>query len=358
MIAYRLLPGMGLALLLAMLSLAFAEWLSRVMPGTAYIPISPIMIAILLGILIANSMRISPAYEPGLRFSVSRILQLGIVFLGIRLSLTEFASIGISGLPIIAACIVSAILLVTYCSKRMGLSPQLGSLIAVGTSICGATAIIATAPTIAAKDHEVSYAVACITLFGLVAMLAYPIAAHWLFDGNVRQTGLFLGTAVHDTAQVAGAGMVYASLYSDDQVLNVATVTKLVRNLSMLIVIPVLSIAYHRKQGTAGQRAHWTSLVPLFIVGFAVMCVIRTVGDMSTTPFGLLTTVQWSGLVELIKTAAEVCLLAAMAAVGLSTSLAGIKSIGYKPLVMGLGAAAVVGLISITLISILYQPDY
>jgi len=354
MTACRLLPGIGLALLLAMLSLAFSEWLIRVVPSIAYVPISPIMIAILLGILITNSMRISPVYEAGLRFSVSRILQLGIVFLGIRLSLTEFATIGISGVPVIAACIVTAIVLVTYCSKRMGLSPQLGSLIAVGTSICGATAIIATAPTISARDHEVSYAVACITIFGIIAMLVYPVGAHWLFDGDTRQTGLFLGTAVHDTAQVAGAGMVYASLYSDDQVLNIATVTKLVRNLSMLIVIPALSIAYHRNQGSEGKRAHWTSLVPLFIVGFALMCVLRTVGDMGTTPFGVLTTAEWTALVELFKTIADVCLLAAMAAVGLSTSLAGIKSIGLKPLGMGLGAAAVVGLMSMTLIGTLY----
>ena len=109
--------------------------------------------------------------------------------------------------------ILAAILIVTFLGRRLGLTDRLGTLIAVGTGICGNTAIVAVSPTIGAKEEETSYAVACITVFGLFAMLAYPFVAHWLFDGDPFRAGLFLGTAVHDTSQVAGAGMVYQEYY-------------------------------------------------------------------------------------------------------------------------------------------------
>ena len=167
-----------------------------------------------------------------------RILRLGIVLLGIRLSIVEAGAIGLKALPVIIGTILAAIAIVTYVSRRVGLTDRLGTLIGVGTSICGATAIVAMSPTIGAKDDETAYAVACITLFGVVAMLAYPFAAHWLFDGDAFRSGMFLGTAVHETAQVAGAGLVYQKYFHISQALDVATVTKLVRNLSMLIVMP------------------------------------------------------------------------------------------------------------------------
>ena len=150
--------------------------------------------------------------------------------------------------------VLAAILIVSYLGKRVGLTDRLGTLIGVGTSICGTTAIVAIAPTIGAKDDETSYAVACITLFGVVAMLAYPFAAHWLFDGDAFRAGMFLGTAVHETAQVAGAGIVYQEYFNDPQALDVATVTKLVRNLSMLVVIPIMAIIYHRRSARVARR--------------------------------------------------------------------------------------------------------
>jgi uncharacterized integral membrane protein (TIGR00698 family) len=244
---------------------------------------------------------------------------------------------------------------VTFLAKRMGLSGKLGTLIAVGTSICGATAIVATAPTIAAKDDEVSYAVACITLFGVVAMLLYPFAGHWFFDGDAFKSGLFLGTAVHETSQVAGAGLVYQEYYGDPQALDVATVTKLVRNLGMLLIIPLMSILYHRNHSDGTEAPKWYTMVPLFVIGFACMSLIRTVGDMGEQPFGgLLSPEQWKTIVGYTKEAAELFLAIAMASVGLGTSIKGLRDIGLKPLGAGLIAAVLVGGVSITLISLLY----
>ena len=116
-------------------------------------------------------------------------------------------------MPIIAGCITTALILVTWVNRALGLPRRLGSLIAVGTSICGVSAIVATAPVVEAEEDEVSYAVACITLFGLVALFCYPLLAHTLFRGDARMAGLFLGTSIHDTAQVAGAGLMYPQQY-------------------------------------------------------------------------------------------------------------------------------------------------
>jgi uncharacterized integral membrane protein (TIGR00698 family) len=244
---------------------------------------------------------------------------------------------------------------VTYLAKKMGLSGKLGTLIAVGTSICGATAIVATAPTIAAKDDEVSYSVACVTLFGVVAMLLYPFAGHFIFDGDAFKSGLFLGTSVHETAQVAGAGLVYQQYYSDPQALDVATVTKLVRNLGMLLIIPLMSILYHRNHSDGTEAPKWYTMIPLFVIGFACMSLLRTVGDLNEEQaFGFLDPATWKTIVGHVKDAAELCLAVAMAAVGLGTSIKGLRDIGLRPLGAGLIAAVLVGGVSITLISLLY----
>jgi uncharacterized integral membrane protein (TIGR00698 family) len=353
-----LFPGLLLAGLLALLGYLSADWLRGVAPAFGPVPVSPIVIAILLGVLIRNVTGFDATCEAGLRFSQCRLLQTGIVLLGIRLSLGEFAAIGISSIPLIVICIGVALVMITMLGRRLGLSPQLATLIAAGTSICGATAIVTAAPIVGARNHEVSYAIACITLFGIVATLAYPLGANWLFAGDSYKAGLFLGTAVHDTAQVIGAGMIYQNLFGADQALDTATVTKLLRNLSMLIVIPLLSILFRRSQlasnGSATKPPHWTRLVPLFVVGFALMSVLRTIGDLGTTPFGILTAAQWDGVITASKKLADGCLLIAMAAVGLNTRLAGLRSHGLKPLGLGLAAAATVGLVSSAVITLFY----
>ncbi len=213
---------------------------------------------------------------------------------------------------------------------------------------------MAVAPTIAAKDDEVAYSVACITLFGVIAMLAYPFAAHWIFDGDPFAAGLFLGTSVHETAQVAGAGLVYQQYYEDPAALDVATVTKLVRNLGMLIIIPLMSVLYHRRANDGGEAPKWWSMIPLFVVGFAMMSLLRTVGDLGDPAFGFLPADTWKAIVAHTKEVAEICLAVAMAAVGLGTSIRGLVTIGLKPLAMGLFSALLVGGVSAGLITILY----
>ena len=347
-------PGLILAIVLAFGGQFLSDFIGVTLMGLPKSPISAIMMAIILGIIVRNTITLPASFQPGIRFGLVRVLRLGIVLLGIRLSLGEVGAIGLQSLPVIIGAVASALLIVTYLSRKLGLSGKLGTLLAVGTSICGATAIVATAPTIAARDDEVAYAVACVTLFGVVAMLVYPFAAHWMFSGDTFKAGLFMGTSVHETAQVAGAGLVYQQYYGNPQALDVATVTKLVRNLGMLIIIPLMSILYHRSSSEGTEAPKWWTMIPLFVVGFACMSLLRTVGDMGDLAFGFLPPETWKEIVGVVKEVAEICLAIAMAAVGLGTSIKGLASIGLKPLAMGLVAALLVGGVSATMVTLLY----
>lgn len=347
-------PGLILAIVLAFGGQFLSDFIGVTLMGLPKSPISAIMMAIILGIIVRNTITLPASFQPGIRFGLVRVLRLGIVLLGIRLSLGEVGAIGLQSLPVIIGAVASALLIVTYLSRKLGLSGKLGTLLAVGTSICGATAIVATAPTIAARDDEVAYAVACVTLFGVVAMLVYPFAAHWMFSGDTFKAGLFMGTSVHETAQVAGAGLVYQQYYGNPQALDVATVTKLVRNLGMLVIIPLMSILYHRSSSEGTEAPKWWTMIPLFVVGFACMSLLRTVGDMGDLAFGFLPPETWKEIVGVVKEVAEICLAIAMAAVGLGTSIKGLASIGLKPLAMGLVAALLVGGVSATMVTLLY----
>ncbi len=350
----HVVPGLLLALVLAIAGQWLSGWIGTSWLQMSQSPVSAIMVAILLGIVVRNAFSLPAVFDAGIRFGLQRVLRAGIVLLGIRLSLGEVGAIGLSGLPIIIAAVASALLLVTWLGQRVGLGARLGTLIAVGTSVCGATAIVATAPTIAARDDETAYAVACVTLFGVLAMLSYPFAAHWLFDGNAYASGLFLGTSVHETAQVAGAGLVYEQFYGEPQALDVATVTKLVRNLGMLAIIPLMCVVYHRRAAAGSAAPKWYTMVPLFVIGFALMSLIRTAGDLQDEPFGFLSAAQWDNFVATTKTAAELCLAVAMAAVGLGTRLRQLVDIGLRPLAVGLVSALIVGVVSAALVRAFY----
>src|SRR5690606_30102445 len=163
-------------------------------------------------------------------------------------------------------------------TRLLGLPRRLGTLIAVGTSICGITAIVATAPVIDADEDETSYAVATIALFGMVALFAYPFLAHALF-GDASAAGMFLGTAIHDTPRAAGAGPAYEQQCGSRAALATAVVTKLARNLCMIGVIPLMGMLYQRRGGADSEAGNapfaFGRLVPVFILGFLAMTVLR-----------------------------------------------------------------------------------
>lgn len=345
--------GLALALAVALAAGHVADFVGTTLMGFERSPVSAIMMGIVIGMVIGNTLPLSAPVLGGVRFGATTVLRVGIMLLGIRLSLVSAGASALVALPFVAAAIAAGLGTVGWLGGRMGLGRRLAGLIAVGTSICGATAIVATAPVIGADEDEVSYAIASITVFGVAVMFLYPLLAHALFPGDPALAGLFLGTSIHETAQVAGAGMMYQAQYAAPQALDVATVTKLVRNLSMIALIPLVGFLYGSRTGNAsGAKRRILSMVPWFIVGFALMSALRTLGDAGVRPFGLLPPAAWGAMVAFLQSSAEWLLLVAMSAVGLSSSFTGIRRIGARPFALALFAALVVGGVSLALIAI------
>jgi len=313
--------------------------------GTPKSPISTVLIAILLGILMGNAFTPRPGMIVGLDFTQQYILKLGIIFLGIRLSFEEFLKFGSIAIPLIIICIVGVLILIKLLIKKVSISSKMSYLIAIGTSVCGATAIVATAPVINAKKTEVAYAIANITLFGVIAMLIYPYFAEWYFNEDNLKAGLFLGTSIHETSQVAAAGLIYDQQFNSPETLNVATVTKLIRNTFLVIMIPLFAFLYNRGE-IKNEKYSILNIFPYFVLGFIGMIIIRNLGDQffSTENNNHF---LWINLIEYLKILATTFLTMAMAAVGISINLSELKSMGYKPFIVGLIAAVTVGLISL-----------
>ncbi|MGD2206017.1 MAG: putative sulfate exporter family transporter [Anaerolineae bacterium] len=357
----RLLPGLLAVGTLAWFSLWLSEYVGVTLLGFDKTPISAVMLAILLGLIAGAVLPLRQVFEPGLQIAVKKLLRLGIILLGIRLTIFDVFQLGAYGVPIVVLCVLAALLFTTLSNRWLHLPERLGTLIAVGTSICGVSAIVATGPAIDAEDEEVAYAVAVITIFGLIATIAYPYLANVLFAGQALDAGLFMGTAVHDTSQVVGAAKAYADVFSAPRALDVATVTKLVRNVFMALIIPFMAFSYSRKAGdsgaTGGPKARVRNLLPLFVVGFVALAAVRSLGDASLnaggSAFGLWDDAAWAGIHDTIKGWAETLMVVALAGVGLSTNFRTFKGLGVKPFLVGLGAALAVGLVSYLAISLL-----
>jgi uncharacterized integral membrane protein (TIGR00698 family) len=350
-----LIPGLVAVTVLTWISLGTSEWIGIQLMGFEKSPVSAVMVAIILGLLIGVIVKLPKSLTPGLKFTVKKVLRLGIILLGIRLTVFDVLRLGIFGIPIVALCILGALLITTLINNRLKLPERLGTLIAVGTSICGVTAIVAASPAIDAEEEESAYAVTVITIFGLFATLVYPYLANAIFFGGALQSGMFLGTSVHETAQVVGAGQIYADVYSQPVALDVATVTKLVRNVFMALVIPFMAYYYARKARLKegkfhGKRASFSKLFPMFILGFLLMAILRSIGDAGINSgglaYGLWDSGTWDQIIASIKQWAEIFLVAALAAVGLNTNFRSFSALGAKPFLVGLGASLAVGLVS------------
>ena len=339
------IPGITLALILYLLSEGINNVIGTELLGYEKSPISTVMIAIIIGIIMGNAFIPRAGFKIGLHFTQSYILKLGIICLGIRLSFNEFIKFGTIAIPLIIICIVSVLVIIKLLIKRFKISSKMSYLIAIGTSVCGATAIVATAPVINAKKGEVAYAIANITLFGIFSMLVYPYFANIYFEGNSLYAGLFLGTAIHETSQVAAAGMIYDQQFNSPETLNIATVTKLIRNTFLVIMIPLFGYLYNRGN-TEGKKVSILNIFPYFVLGFIGMIFLRNIGDQIIQIQNYDTDI-WKNTVSYIQNLAKICLTMAMAAVGMSTNLGELKEMGYKPFVVGLIAAITVGFVSI-----------
>jgi uncharacterized integral membrane protein (TIGR00698 family) len=345
-------PGLHLVLGVALVS----RYLHGLLPVSAFSKsVSEILFAILIGLYIRALMGKNEHVAAGISFSMKRILRFGIILLGLRLSLQDIGATGFRPLGLIAICFLTALLLALAAGRLFKIPPRLAALIGVGTAICGNSAIVATAPVIEADEEEVSFAVATITLFGLIAVLLYPLLGH-LLQLSDRSFGLWAGTAVNDTSQVVAVSAIFS-----DQAQNIATIIKLTRNTLMAPIIFLIGFVYHRFKNKqidmktlSDDRPNLGKIIPGFVIGFVVMALIRTIGVM----IGVLP--QHVSEPGSLKAAANVLvfldqvskfsILLALSAVGLNTNIENIKRIGIKPLLVGTFVAVLLSMTSLGLI--------
>jgi uncharacterized integral membrane protein (TIGR00698 family) len=282
--------------------------------------------------------RLPAALKPGIKFSMGPLLRLGIVLLGARLSFGDVIATGLGSLLVIAACMAFALAAVMTLARLAGLPPRLAALLAVGTAVCGNSAIAATAPVIEAEERDVSFAVATITLFGTLAVLLYPFIGHaiGLTDAVF---GHWAGVAVNDTSQVTATGFAYSNPAGET-----ATIVKLTRNTLMGPLIVLIGILYVRsgmarseEQVRRKSRLQWLKLVPLFVVGFVALAAINSLhlipGELASP----------------LNEASKALILVALVAVGLNTDVSRLREVGPRPLYVGFLAAAMLSVLGLLL---------
>lgn len=321
-----LLPGLGLTFGLA----AVAYGLTRL----PYIgTFSPLIVSIMLGMLFHNVVRTPAACVPGVKFSLRRILRFAIILLGLQLSIAEALSVGGAGLLVIVATLVATLGFTIWLGRRLGVDPKLSQLIATGTAICGASAVIAANTVTEGTDEDVAYAVACVTVFGSVAMFAYPLLPAVLHL-DPHAYGLWSGSSIHEIAQV-----VAAAFQDGKQAGEYATIAKLSRVMMLAPTVMVLGLMAARRARDHGQ-VHGRARPPLpwFVLGFIALAGVNSVVTMPT---------EARSAVVLLTT---FLLSMALAAMGLETDIAKLKAKGIKPFILGLSAFVFIAGFSLMLV--------
>lgn len=302
-----LAPGVGLCGVAATL----AVLLSRMFPA-----LSPLLVAIVLGMVATNFGMVPVVARPGLAFSSKRVLRVGVALLGLQLVLSDIVALGPGMLGVIAAVVVVGATSTMAVGAMLGISRAQRLLIACGFSICGAAAVAAVDGVIEAEEREVATAVGLVVIFGTVMIPALPMAASLLGLSN-RQAGLWAGGSIHEVAQVVAAGGAIGST-----ALTVAVVVKLGRVLMLGPVLAVLGLAQRRSSFGLPTSRKRPPLVPLFVIAFVAMAAVRT-ADILPTP-----------VVSTAKVTQAFLLAMAMFALGSGVRLADVRTVGPRPLVL------------------------
>jgi uncharacterized integral membrane protein (TIGR00698 family) len=304
--------------------------------------VSPTLVAIAAGVLWRNLFGIGAWAEPGLEYAGQTLLRLGIALIGLRLTLMVLADVSVIAIPIVLSCVAVAIGTAILLGRALGVDPIMRRLLAAGTAICGCTAIIATAPLLRARKADIGIAMTCVVLFGSIAMMGYPWVAGALFGEDARTAGMFFGASIHDTSQVIGAALIYADVHAAPEAVAVAGLTKFLRTLGLLLLVPVAAWLSARDAAAAGGRPEGLrrKALPAFVIWFILLVALRTAGDaMAGEHAG-----RWEQVLAAGQAASEWLLLVGMAAVGLGVTFAHLREAGWRPVVLAFSAAVLTGL--------------
>ncbi|PVX68156.1 YeiH family protein [Rhodococcus globerulus] len=322
-----LVPGVALCAVGAAIALGV---------GRLFSAVSPLLIAILAGAIVANTVTLPAKFQPGLTFSSKRLLRIGIALLGLQLMFSDIVGLGWGVIAVVVAIVVLGIAGTMYAGKLLGLSWTQRILIACGFSICGAAAVAAADGVVNAKEEELLTAVALVVIFGTLMIPTIPLLAR-SFGLDDVSAGMWAGGSIHEVAQVVAAGSALGAT-----ALGVATIVKLARVLMLAPVMAFLSIRQRAMSDNSNLQVKRPPLVPLFTLAFIAFMGLRSTGLLPEEVLGVAKTVQTA------------LLAAAMFALGLGVRLSVIRGVGVRPFVLAALSTvwvALIALVGVVLVS-------
>ena len=299
---------------------------------------------ILAGMVITLFITDKSEFQTGITFVSKKILQYAVILLGFGLNLSVILETGKQSLPIIIATISTSLIIAYLLHRLLRVPGKISTLVGVGSSICGGSAIAATAPVIDADDEEVAQAISVIFFFNMLAALLFPSLGALLgfSTTNGEAFGIFAGTAVNDTSSVTAAASTWDSLYGlGSATLDKAVTVKLTRTLAIIPITLVLAFMRTRSSKDEGKKIEFKKIFPMFILYFVLASVITTVATSVGVSADIFTP---------LKTLSKFFIVLAMTAVGLNTNIVKLIKTGGKPLTLGFFCW-----IGITVISLLMQ---
>lgn len=314
--------------ILVCLAIAIPAWLL----GKTFPVVGGAIIAIIAGMIVTMFWKKKGKAEAGVKWTSKIILQTAVVLLGFGMNLGVIFETGKQSLPIIICTITTSLLIAWILQKALEVSANTSILVGVGSSICGGSAIAATAPVIDADDNEVAQSIAVIFFFNVLAAIFFPILGKAIgFDTMHGDAfGIFAGTAINDTSSVTAAASTWDSMWNlGSETLNKAVTVKLTRTLAIIPITLVLSFIRARKNAKEGKQASKFSLkraFPMFILYFVIAAIITTV----CVNLGI-----DAGVFQPLKELSKFMIIMAMAAIGLNSNVIQLIKTGGKPIIVG-----------------------
>ena len=306
------LAGLGPGLLIAVLLAFVARFV-----GSAANLISPLIIAVALGIIAGNTVEISPA-RAGMRWAASRLLRIGVVLIGLRVALDDLAAIGLPGLGVVMMAVTVTFFGTQWLGRRLGISADLSLLIGTGYSICGVSAVAAMNGVIRADEEEAAYAIGLVTLAGSLSIVVLPVLASFI-GMTPGDFGTWVGGAVHDVAQTVATAST-----NGDEALTTAIVVKLTR--VALLAPLVIGVTLARRRRSLVETGTRPPLLPLFMGGFLLMVGVRSTGILPDS---------W---LEGIRQVEGFLFTVSLVGVGFGVDLGRLRKLGGRPLALGMAA--------------------
>lgn len=300
--------------------------------------------AILAGMVVALFLKDKSLFQSGITFTSKKVLQYAVILLGFGMNLSVVLNTGKQSLPIILATISISLIVAFLLHKFLHIPSKISALVGVGSSICGGSAIAATAPVIDADDAEVAQAISVIFFFNVLAAVLFPAIgeALGLSTASGEAFGIFSGTAINDTSSVTAAASTWDSLYNlGSATLDKAVTVKLTRTLAIIPITLILALhRAHIGKGSGGKMS-LRKIFPFFILWFAAASIVTTIATTAGVDLSFFAP---------FKTLSKFFIVMAMSAIGLNTNIVKLIKSGGKPIFMGFCCW-----ISIAVVSLLMQ---